>query len=468
MNLVVLPIEQMPLVELARRIREREISPLEAVDAYLARIEQINPKINAFVRVFAEEARAAAKGVLPEGPLQGVPLTIKDSLDVAGYRTTCGSRFLGETAAVADSAAARNFRQSGAILLGKTNTPEFLANYETDNHLTGRTNNPWNLACTAGGSSGGESAAISAFCSAGGMGSDGGGSVRVPAHFCGIAGLKPTPGRVSAAGHVPAIEHPGGLLGVVGPMARTVSDVRVLFDATAGYDDADPFSVPVPLRYPGERELRGLRIGVIEQFHTMPVQSAVRDAVRQASRLLGSLGFAVDEFVLAPEVERAPNVWAFFFTDLPSRMTAQFIAGREEMAHWTGTEFLGKIAGTPEPSGLRVVEMLGERDRIRRALLEQMREVPVLLTPVCGVTAFPHRQRRWSTVGKEIGLFGAMMPATLVNIVGFPALSVPMAISPEGLPVGVQLIGRPYQEELLLALGERLEEARGPLPAPPL
>ncbi|MBS1834691.1 MAG: hypothetical protein JST65_18375, partial [Acidobacteria bacterium] len=128
-------IERMPLVELARRIRLREITPLEAVDACLARIEQVNPRINAFIRVFAEEAREAAKGVLPEGPLQGVPLTIKDSLDVAGYPTKCGSRFLGETVAAADSAAARNFRQSGAILIGKTNTPEFLANYETDNHL---------------------------------------------------------------------------------------------------------------------------------------------------------------------------------------------------------------------------------------------------------------------------------------------------------------------------------------------
>ena len=458
----------MPLVELARRIRLREITPLEAVDACLARIEQVNPRINAFIRVFAEEAREAAKGVLPEGPLQGVPLTIKDSLDVAGYPTKCGSRFLGETVAAADSAAARNFRQSGAILIGKTNTPEFLANYETDNHLIGRTNNPWNFAYTPGGSSGGEAAAIASFCSAGGMGSDGGGSVRVPAHFCGIAGLKPTPGRVSAAGHVPAIEHPGGLLGVVGPMARSVADVRVLFDATAGYDDADPFSAPVPLQYPPPSSLRGLRIGVMEQFHTMPVQEAVRDAVRQAAGLLRALGFAVDEFVLGAGIERAPNLWAFFFSDLPSRVTRGFIEGREEMAHWTGTEFLSTIAGTAEPSALRVVEMLGERDRVRRKLLEQMRTVPVLLTPVCGVTAFPHRTRRWPTVGKEIGLFGAMMPATLVNIMGFPALTVPMAISPDGLPVGAQLVGRPYQEELLLTLGEQLEQARGPLPAPPL
>src|SRR5690606_4937318 len=140
-----------------------------------------------------------------------------------------------------DSTAVKRLRSAGGIILGKTNCAEFLGNWETDNYITGRTNNPWNFSHTAGGSSGGESAAISAFFSAGGVGSDGGGSVRVPAHFCGIAGLKPTPGRIPATGHFPEISHPGGLLGVAGPMARTVKDVRMLFDVLAGYDPLDPF-----------------------------------------------------------------------------------------------------------------------------------------------------------------------------------------------------------------------------------
>ena len=249
-------IERLSLVEMAEQIRERMISPVEAVDAHLRQIERVNPKVNAFITLMADEARAAAleaEATLmrgdAEGPLFGVPLSIKDSLDVAGQPTWCGSRFHGQIA-TRDSAVARMFRNAGGILLGKTNTPEFLANYETDNHIIGRSNNPWNLDYTPGGSSGGEAAAIASYCSAGGMGSDGGGSVRVPAHFCGIAGLKPTPGRVSAAGHVPAIRHPGGLLGVVGPMARSVADVRVLFEACSGYDFEDPFAAPVPLRRP--------------------------------------------------------------------------------------------------------------------------------------------------------------------------------------------------------------------------
>jgi amidase len=462
-------IERLSLVEMAAQIRERKISPVEAVSAHLRRIEQVNPDINAFIVMMADqamvEARRAEERLMKgeaEGSLFGVPLTIKDSLDVAGFPTRCGSRFLGDSPATRDSATARNFRKAGGILLGKTNTPEFLANYESDNHLIGRTNNPWNLNCTAGGSSGGEAAAIASFCSAGGMGSDGGGSVRVPAHFCGIAGLKPTPGRVSAAGHVPPILHPGGLLGVVGPMARSVRDVRALFEVCRDYDYEDPFAAPVT----ASALQSTARIGVMEQFLSVPVQQPIRDAVLQASKLLKHCGYEVDAF-RPTGIERAPNVWAFFFTDLPSRATQKFIAGREDDAHWTGTEFLAKIASTPEPSALQVVDMLAERDRIRLDLLRQMQDVPFILLPVSGVTAFPHRQRKWETPEKTIGLFEAMMPVTPFNLVGFPGLTVPMAISPDGLPVGVQLVGRPFCEEQLLAVGEQLEQARGPLAVVP-
>ena len=207
--------------------------------------------------VLAEQARDAAsasearqrRGELI-GPLDGIPVTVKDSLDVAGSPTLTGSRLRLGHQASKDSACAARLRAAGAVILGKTNCPEFLANYETDNFITGRTANPHDLARSAGGSSGGEAAAIASYCSAGGVGSDGGGSIRIPAHFCGIVGLKPTPGRISAAGHFPAISHPGGLLGVAGPMARTAQDARMLFEALQGYDLEDPFSVPIPLRQP--------------------------------------------------------------------------------------------------------------------------------------------------------------------------------------------------------------------------
>src|SRR5437667_9970558 len=249
-------------------VRERRISPVNLVDAHFRQIARDNPKINAFVVLLEEEARKAAqqaeaavtRGETP-GLLHGVPVTAKDSFDLAGLPTLCGSKFrLGHRAAE-DATAVARLRAAGAIILGKTNCSEFLSNYESDNYITGRTDNPWNKERTAGGSSGGEAAAIASFCSAGGIGSDGGGSIRIPAHFCGIAGLKPTPGRVSGAGHFPSIQHPGGLLGVAGPMARTAQDLRLLFAVLAGYDSQDPFSAPVPLRAHGAA---GGRIGLVE------------------------------------------------------------------------------------------------------------------------------------------------------------------------------------------------------------
>src|SRR5262249_49260277 len=261
----------------------------------------------------ARQAEAAIQRGDRLGPLHGVPVTVKDSFDLAGYPTFCGSKFrLGHRAAH-DSTAVARLRAAGAIVLGKTNCPEFLWNYETDNYITGRSNNPWDLERTPGGSSGGESAAIAAFCSAGGIGSDGGGSVRIPAHCCGIAALKPTPGRVSAAGHFPAIGYPGGLLGVAGPMARDAEDLRLLFSVLAGYDSQDPFSAPVPLRTPA---LAGLRIGVMEQFYKTPVQPSVRSAVQAAAAALDSMRIPVDPFQ-PTGLDRAPNLWWFFFGRLP-------------------------------------------------------------------------------------------------------------------------------------------------------
>src|SRR4051794_22675339 len=213
-------------------IKRREVTPEELVEAHLAEIERVDPDLHAFVMQFPSEARAEARRLgweSPSGPLHGIPVTIKDSFDVRSYPTLCGSKLRIRHRAEADATAVARLREAGAVVLGKTNCPEFLLNYESDNAITGWTANPWNHDRTAGGSSGGEAAAIASYCSAGGLGSDGGGSIRVPAHFCGIAGLKPTPGRVSAAGHYPEISYPGGLLGVAGPMARTAADVRLLF-----------------------------------------------------------------------------------------------------------------------------------------------------------------------------------------------------------------------------------------------
>ncbi len=450
------------LSALREELSTGRLSPLEAVDATLARIEAVNPKLNAFVAVYAERARERAQEPL-SGPLAGIPVSIKDSFDIAGRPTYCGSRFRIEHGAEASATCVTRLEAAGAIVIGKTNTPEFLANYETDNHIVGRTNNPWNLDFTPGGSSGGEAAAIAGFCSFGGMGSDGGGSVRWPAHACGIAALKPTPGRVPATGHEPPITHPGGLLGVAGPMARTARDLRLLFEVVSGYDDQDPFSVPLDRQI---ANFAGLKIGWADRFGQVPVSAAIAAAVKDCARVLEN-DLRLDVESWAPSgLERAPNLWSFFFSELPAEFIRESIGGREADAHWSGTELLDQLAGRPLPTARQVVENLAARDGMRADLLRQMRDFRVLLWPVAGTTAFAHRERRYPTDGKEIGLFQAMMPLLPANLLGLPAVVIPWTMSPDGLPIGIQLIGRPWEEELLLEIAIRLEEARGEFALP--
>lgn len=426
-------------------MRSGEIHPRELWQAHQERIAALDPKLRAFVRVFDAYTEPVP------GPLYGVPVTVKDSLDVAGYPTLTGSLYRMGHRAAADSACAARLRAAGAVLLGKTNCPEFLANYETDNHITGWTANPWNLERSAGGSSGGEAAAIAACCSAGGVGSDGGGSIRIPAHFCGIAGLKPTPGRVSGAGHSPEIAHPGGLLGVVGPMARTVEDVRLLYEALAGYDTQDPFSAPVTGL---AREVAGLRVGVMETWQGVAAAPAIAGAVRRAAGMLADVGCVVDGF--APRgMERAVGVWDFFFNELSDPFKRQVIDSDPSKVHWTGLELLR--AEPAAPTGVEVVTQLAIRDKMRAAVLRQMEEVPVLLTPPCAIAAWRFRER-------PVPILDAMSFATPWNLLGFPALVVPFGFTDDGLPVGIQLVGRPWEEETLLAVGEALEAARGVFP----
>jgi Asp-tRNA(Asn)/Glu-tRNA(Gln) amidotransferase A subunit family amidase len=447
-------------------VRDGAISPVELVEAHLQQIERRNPELNAFVMVLSDQARAEARvreAALvrgePLGMLHGIPVTVKDSFDVAGLPTESGSRLRSGHRAAEDAWAVARLRSEGAIVLGKTNTPELLANYETDNAVTGRTNHPRDRERTPGGSSGGEAAAIAAYCSPGGIGSDGGGSIRVPAHFCGIAGLKPTPGRIPATGHFPVVGLPTGLLTVAGPMARSALDLQLLFFILAGYDPEDPFSSPLPLRKPHPADLRA---GVWEQFYTVPVDPEIRAAVRRAAALVESLGILVEPF--APRgLERAPNVWAFLFNQWPAAATRKLMEGREDEIHWTLQEFLGGA----DPTAEQAYTQLAMRDRMRAAFLRQMADRAVLIMPVCGVTAFRHRQRRYQVESSEIGLFQAMMPAVLANVLGLPALTVPMAVSRAGMPIGIQLLGRPFEEELLLELAVRLEEARGPIPLDP-
>jgi Asp-tRNA(Asn)/Glu-tRNA(Gln) amidotransferase A subunit family amidase len=453
------------LLVMAQMVRDRRVSPVELVDAHLRRIETQNPRWNAFVCVLAEQAREAARrsetAVMRGetlGLLHGVPVTVKDSFDMAGLPTYCGSKFRIDHIAARNSTPVARFLNAGAIILGKTNAPEFLNMYETDNFITGRTNNPWDISKTAGGSSGGESAAIASFCSAGGIGSDGGGSIRVPAHFCGIAGLKPTPGRVPATGHYPVISHPGGLLGVAGPMARSAQDLRLLFAALAGHDPEDPFSAPVPLRPP---VTAGVKIGVWEQFYNIPVGPEIAATLRKAATCATETGLGANEFIPVG-LERAQDLWWLFFERLSAPLTRTMISGREADAHWSGSELMHRALAQPPVSTIELLAALGARDRMRAALLLQMEAagISAILMPVCATAAFPHQQRHFD-------LLEAMAPVTPWNLLGMPAVAIPFGMTSDGLPVGVQIVGRPWDEETILDIAIRLEQARGPFPSPP-
>lgn len=451
----------LPLRQMRDELASREISPRELVEAHLVQIERVNGRINAFVEIYADDCRQAAKEMerYDGRPLWGVPVTIKDSFDIQGRPTYCGSKLRLDHCAEADAAVVERLRQAGAIILGKTNCPEFLLNYETDNFITGYTANPWNPEFAAGGSSGGEAAAIAACCSAGGIGSDAGGSIRVPAHFCGLAGLKPTPGRISGAGHFPPIGHPFGLLGVVGPMARTADDLKLLFAVLAGYDWRDPLAAAVPQREP----VMPRRMGIFTQPGRHGLQEECRTAVEAAARAAEGLGVACEPFVF-PSYEQARELWWFFFGRLLGVLMRPVLAANPEQTHWTSKELIGRLDPNDVPSAEEILETFAARDALRGQLLAAMEHTPVVIAPVSCAASFRQRQRMWETPSGSLELLDAMAPSFVWNLVGCPSVVIPFGFSQEGTPVGIQIVGRPWCEEDILEVACRLEEARGAFP----
>src|SRR5580658_92409 len=286
-----------PAVRQLELLRTGVISVAELAEAHIRQIERLNPELNAFADFDAERVRARARkhdawsGTRERRPLFGLPVTVKSSIAARGLKCEIGSLLHRGEVPAHDAIAVARLRAAGALILGTTNCPEFLMAYETDNLLYGQTRNPWDLERTPGGSSGGESAAIAAGLSAGGLGSDSGGSVRVPAHFTGICALKPTPGRIPGRGHLPACVGPFSILGAVGPMARTVADVSLLFEALCAQDLTDPVSTPVPFRRVSLEDLRQNTIGFFEDDGLAPVTNETRAAVKAAAQVLRDAGF---------------------------------------------------------------------------------------------------------------------------------------------------------------------------------
>jgi len=461
---------------MADQIREKKLSPVDLAEAHLSKIARLNPQLNAFVHVDAErvrrEARAAEAAVTsgqPIGPLHGVPISIKSSLDVGGLRCESGTRLRAAVVAKTDAPLVARLRSAGAIVLGVTNTPELLMAWETDNLLYGRTNSPWDLDRTPGGSSGGEAAAIAAGMSAGGVGSDGGGSIRVPAHFSGICGLKPTPGRVPSTGHYPTSGGPFALIGVVGPMARTVADVNALFEVMQGPDDGDACAAPVPLRRLRDDDdvVKNLRVGYFEDDGRTPVTPEIRAAVRTAAEVLQRAGFQVEPF--RPEgLEEARQLWKKFFVVAGGMLIRPMLSGREHDISPTLKQFLEWSAAEPELSGDSLLNAWIRRDTLRAEFLAQMRTYPILLCPVAAIPAFRHGERRWTIDGKIVDYLDAWSYTEWFNLLGNPAAVVPVSHSPAGLPIGVQLVGQPWEEERVLAVAAALEKECRAWKIPPI
>ncbi|MER9240353.1 amidase [Mesorhizobium sp. M0633] len=449
-----------PTTELAAAIRDRKISAVEALDAHLTQIDRHNEAVNAVVTLDREGARqragkadeAQARGEAL-GPLHGVPFTLKDTHETAGMRTTVGFPAFADYAPRADSPVVARLKAAGGILVGKTNVATMLGDWQSSNPLFGRTGNPWNLQRTAGGSSGGAAAALGTGMTPFEVGTDMQDSIRLPAAFCGVYGLKPTEHRVSLAGAFP---DPGGaprsvrLISCLGPMARSVEDLAPIYGLIAGPDGSDTDLAPVPVETMPELDLRNLRIAVAPSFPGFPVAGEISAAVESLAKELQAAGAIVEEAKL-PEFDL-----------------------HDDLAQ--GGALIGMMleAAQPEPREKptpvsRWFEALARRDRSILAWERFFDGCDALLCPVAMATAFPHCEP-----GTPIGVDGSeqsywMLPAygAVFNYSGHPALSLPCGQDSNGLPIGLQIVGKRWSESRLLGIARAIDPLAGGFRRPP-
>jgi amidase len=473
--------------ELARIIRDREASAEEVLDAHLRQIAEHNPALNAIVTLDEQGARrrareadeALARGDV-WGPLHGVPVTIKDCFETAGLKTTSGFPPLKEHVPAEDATAVARLRAAGAVIVGKTNLSLLAADYQTDNPVFGRTNNPWDRTRTAGGSSGGSGAAVAAGFSPLDLGSDIAGSIRVPSHFCGVYGLKPTEHRVSSVGHIPDWHIPGmtpkGIvrhMGVYGPLARSVADLRLCFSLIAGSDARRPEVPPLPIRGDSAKPpVEKLRIAWTDRFGDAVVSAETRDTLEMAATELGRQGARVER--IEPGLDYA-TVWrtlgevvaAELGGPMPFLLRSMFYLQFLLMPRSPATR--GFLRGLRlDMRGL--ARALAYRDEVVRSIEEVFERFDAWLCPVTTTPAFTHRKP-----GKAIEVDGRRTPYWVAigaytmpfNVSGNPVVVLPAGRSKEGLPIGVQVVGQRWGDERLLEIAASLDPFIGEFRNPP-
>ncbi len=441
-------LHDLTLSEAAALVRARQVSPVELTRAMLARIERLDGKLASYITVTAEAALAAAEQAEraaragDERPMLGVPLALKDLFDTAGVRTTGGAKILAERVPQRDATAVARLRQAGAVLLGKLNMHEFAFGVSTANPHFGTCRNPWDPSRIPGGSSGGSGAALAAGLCYGSLGSDTGGSIRIPAALCGITGLKPTYGRVSRAGVLPlswSLDH-------AGPMARTVRDVALMLTVIAGPDPADPAAASVPVSdfTAGlEDGVRGLRIGLPRAYFFEQLEDDVAQAVEAAVAALRAAGAEVRE-VMVPHLEVAA---AAFAPIISAEAAAYHQRWLRERPQDYGEDVRQRLFQGLLYPAVDYVNAQRARRWVLDGFLQVLKEVDVLLTPTVPVTAPP-------IPGPAVATPNPLTRCTFpVNLTGLPALSLPCGFDRQGLPVGLQIIGRPFDEATVLRVG---------------
>ena len=445
--------------ELARLIAGKHVSPVEVVRAHLERITSLDGALRSFITVTADAALAAARGAeaavtagRPVGPLHGVPLGLKDLYDTAGVLTTGGSKILAQRVPTADATVVRRLREAGMIVLGKLNMVEFAYGPEGRNPHYGHARNPWDAAKhrMAGGSSSGSGAAVAAGLVPIALGSDTGGSIRIPCSLCGLTGIKPTYGRVSRAGVLPlswSMDH-------VGPMTRNAADSALALGAMAGYDAADPTTsvLPVPDYMAAlTGDVRGVRVGLLRSFFLDGAVADVRTAVETAARALEKAGAIVDEVALPGVRHVAAGALAVVATEAMTYHAAWLRTRKGDYDPDVSTRLMAGAFVT----GVHYVRGQQARALIRREVDEALARRDVLLAPATPMTA-PGIDERQTTLGDgPSDIRSALIRLTRpFNFSGHPACSLPCGFSGEGLPIGMQIVGRPFDEATVLRVAD--------------
>jgi len=444
------------------------MSAVEVVKMHLARIDEINPSLNAVVTrcddMALERAREADAALARDktlGPLHGLPITIKDAFETAGVRSTGGTKGRADYIPSTNAAAVDRLLTAGAILIGKTNTPELTLFYDTDNLLFGKTFNPYDLSLSPGGSSGGSGAIVAAGGSPLDLGSDTGGSIRLPAHFCGVAGIKPTAGRVPRTGLIV----PGGVpvdpLTQVGPIARFVEDLELVLPIISGVDWEDCSVVPMPLGDPGAVRIEDLHIAFYTDNGDVAASPEVDAVVRDCARVVAEQGAKVTE-ACPPALEQSQALFGRIFSTDGGAWIRRILErlGTKEL-HPSLNKWTDKRDDAPEATAGAFTALLEEWDQFRRGMLGFLRDHEVILAPVHAYTALPHGE----LTSKD--RYPAFSYSQTYNLTGWPSVVVRAGTSEQGLPIGVQVVARPWQEHVALAVARRIEESLGGWRPPP-